>query len=266
MASEMLSIEPTVDDLRTRTVRDFEEKNQRMISSTIAEMGRMYALRTYCLLKGYDFTSGHNIELLSLLLNSEDISVSAFHMAKQRAAIETGALLRIALESATTSLHIARDAKAMAAYLERRYKSTASISFAKKHIPVVPQLWGALSNAAVHTNPITFGPERHLSSPDEITRTVTVNYDIRPGNQQSDSLLLHMVSLVSLVAYKVFEIVFCRPASINGCDGLAIPSIDLFITGKTTDELIQDYFAKITELEGASDVATLANRETASAR
>jgi len=248
MANDLLSIGPIINDLRTRTISDFEEKNAPLISSTIAEMGRMYALRTYCLLKGFNFTSGNIIELLSLLLKSEDIIVSAFQMAKQRAAIETVALLRIALESATTALHIAKDTKAMAAYLGGRYKSTNSISFSRKHISVVPELWTALSRTAVHVHPITFGPERHFSSADEIMRLIRVNYDVRPGTPHQDSFLLHTVSLVSLVAYRVFEIIFCTPASFRGCCGLAMPSIGCFITGKATDDLIQDYFGRITEL------------------
>ena len=107
-------------------------------------------------IKGADFLSENKIYFLSLIIKAENIVISAFYLVRQRAYVEAFSLLRIALEAIATAIHISKNEEALKNYLNNTYKSTYSISYSKKYIPLISKIWGVLSKTAVHINSITY--------------------------------------------------------------------------------------------------------------
>ena len=135
----------TVDDLifgaRDRTTKAFDEENRDGLTDTVGSIGKISSLQVLLVAYGARLL-GRQFDVFALFGTAADTLISALHLARQRANIEVHCLLRSALESSCTALHISQDAKAYESYLQHCYQSTRSITAAKKHIPIVGELWG----------------------------------------------------------------------------------------------------------------------------
>jgi hypothetical protein len=178
-------------------------------------LGKLLTIKLVAVLDGgfltqtqMDAHTDAQAEAFALFKNALDAIVSALQMARQRAVGEMGCLLRLALEISGTALHISKDDKAYLEYTSGKYRSTSAISFAKGHLPVFSEIWGALSKAAVHVTQRAYGP---IFEPDEDgcqIPTVSLEFAIRRQQSSQDRLSLSRISLVAVVAVRMTELVF----------------------------------------------------------
>jgi len=195
--------------LRSRTVAsdDFDKKNKAQIDVTLGELQKILVIKLLVLSRGCDFRTVAHYDAFALTKSALDVLVSALHMARQRAAVEAFSLLRVALECGSSALHISHDPDAYDQYKNGTYHSTKAISFAKKFVPILGEIWGAFSETAVHINWIGFGPKPKRDDKGDLSRSVVLNFGTRKHQLVQDQALLTSVSLVATIILKIAEII-----------------------------------------------------------
>ncbi len=143
---------------REKTACEFDKANPATLDDTLRNLNGILAFELFAVLNGSKLGTGVRFDVFALSSKSLDVLVSALHMARQRAPLENMALLRVALETACTALHIYKDAEAYNRYRAGKYDSPKAITPAKKYIPHVGALYGAFTKACIHPNQIAFGP------------------------------------------------------------------------------------------------------------
>lgn len=192
--------------LRERTISEFDQVNAAQLDQSLDDMGKALDFMSISILKGCDLGIGARFHAFALTKTSLDVLVSALYMARQRAAVETFTLLRVALEAACTSRHILEDEAAYEQYLAGRYKSTRSIGWMKRGIPCAGRLWSAFSQACVHTNVGACGPAYETDADGSDTAAVEFNIcGPRQNEPREDAALLTAVSLVAMILLKTLE-------------------------------------------------------------
>jgi hypothetical protein len=195
--------------LRSRTVtsEDFDENNKATIDLTLGELQKILVIKLLVLSKGCDFRSVAHYDAFALTKSALDVLVSSLHMARQRAAVEAYSLLRVALECGSTALHISHDLDAYDQYKNGNYHSTKAISFAKKFVPILGEIWGAFSETAVHINWIGFGPKPKRNDNGGLSRSVVLEFGSRKHQRFQDQALLTSLSLVATIILKIEEMI-----------------------------------------------------------
>lgn len=240
-------------EARDATVRDFDEKNKTQLDVTLAELNKILAVKLIVVAKGCDLAAGARYDAFALTKSALDVIVSALHMARQRATVEMFALLRVALESGSTALHITNNTDAYKKYKSGEYKSTRAISYANKAIPILAELWGLFSNSSVHITQLSFGP-RLKEEDGRLTPSVVLECDVRKHKPIQDELLLCFISLVSAIVLKITQLTLFQQSPLHE-DWLRLAGthIEHFCN---TDERISQYCQKLqnrtAEFAGAS--------------
>lgn len=232
-------------DVREATTRDFDDKNKAQLEAILAELGKILTIEIFTVAREGDLTIGARFDSFALSKNAVDILISALHMARQRAIMETLVLLRVALETGGTALHISKDAIAYEQYKNGKYHSTDSIKCANKDIPNFGKIWGLLSNHAVHITKLGYGPVLKQEE-GNLSPTISIQYSIRAGHPFDDHKLLSFISLIIAVVLKITEITLFQQSH------LGKPWLNLLGTQMEyfhdTDALISKYLADITSI------------------
>jgi len=243
----MITAEDIIYNQVENTKKDFDSKNSDLLKDVESEIATAHVVKLTGLLKGADFVIKNKIYYLSLLLKAENIVISAFHLVRQRAYIEAFSLLRIAIEAIATAIHISKEEEALNKYLNNTYKSTYSISYSKKFIPLIGQIWGVLSKTAVHINSKIYGPKMEIND-DELHATIEIDFDFRKPTEEQDHITLIAIQLVAAIVHRAFEIIFLKEKIYKGQSVLSFPGTDLIIFGKKYSDKINELYNKILTL------------------
>ncbi len=239
-------ISQDVFGVREATERDFDDANKHALRETLGEIGRLIYLKLMCIIKGTYLPPGPHLEAFSLFVKSVDVLISALHMVRQRSHIEALALVRISLETASTALHIFKNSEEYEKYLNNKYKSTKAISFSKKHVPIVGELWGALSKLAVHINPIAYGSRQIEDEEGNLSRAVKLEIESRKVYSEQDQHFLIIIKLVSNIILKIAELLFFKKSEKH--EGfLELIGTNMMVGGVKADNLINKYYQQFLE-------------------
>ncbi len=233
-------------NVREATIMDFDDRNKAQLETTLAELGKILTITIIAVVKGIDLATGARFDAFALSKSALDVLVSALQMARQRAAVETLSLLRVALESGSTALHISQNVNAYEQYKGGKYKSTAAISFAKNDIPILGEIWGALSNSAVHITQLGYGPRLERDEHGNLNPTISVECSIRSHQPFQDQLLLSFVSLVATIVLKITELTLFQQSHLHE-SWLKLPGTQMEYF-HNTDALISKYYADVTSI------------------
>lgn len=191
---------------RETTSHDFKNKNKDLIEETLSELNALYALKIACIRYGADFYNSPRFDAFSIFIKSLEILVSAFHLACHRQVIEAFALIRLALESGASAFHIVKCENTFTRYCNGDYKSTNSISYAKKVVPIIGEIWGELSQTAVHIHPKSHGPfYQHSDDGEGIVGTIDFQLAEKEETPGQDLAVLTAISLVANIVLRLFE-------------------------------------------------------------
>jgi hypothetical protein len=178
---------------REAATKAFDQANRDRLDDTIGSIRKVFS--TQLLLFAHGLT-GVRFDAFVLLKTAMDTLISALHLARHRARIEVACLLRSALESACTALHISRSETAYQSFLADSYHSTKSINAAKQEIPVLGEIWGALSQVAVHTNRWAHGPKLERDDSDgHVVMSVHLDLNRSAAQPFEDAAILTLISL-----------------------------------------------------------------------
>ena len=231
------------------TKKDFDSKNKELLMKVESEIITAHASKLIGFLKGANFITENKIYFLSLLLKAEDMVINSFHLARQRAFIETFSILRIAIEAIATAIHISKDEKALNNYLNSNYKSTSSISYSKRYIPIIGEMWGAFSKAVVHINSKIYGPDIKIDK-NKLYESITINYEAHLSNDNRlDNLVLIAIQLIAVMVQRAFEIIFFKEVIFKGIPCLKIPDTDLIMFGRKYSDKINDLYNKFLDVD-----------------
>ena len=245
--TEFFSIEHYALQVREETTRDFDGKNKAEIELTLSQMRKLLVIKLMAMAES-GVNSEARFEAYSINKQVLDILVSALQMARQRGAIEVLTLLRVALEASCTALQISRNEEALRRYIAGKYKSTNAVTFAKTLLPIVGEIYGALSQAAIHINQVAYGPRIEEVEGDNLGRSISLDFTIRDGGPIQDSLLLSSISLVALIALKMYELaLFDEDDSLKGWFKLSGTSVRYL---SNSEELISKYLEEIKAAPG----------------
>jgi len=201
-----LSVRKYAIVVREQTASEFDQANAATLDQTLQDIGKVLAFKSIAVMKGGDIGTGARFHAFALTKTAMDVLVSALQMARQRARVETLALLRVALETACTSRHIYKDEAAYKLYVAGKYKSTRSIAPAKEEISIIGEVYGAFSNTCVHTTHSVSGPRYRVDRDGTVAPTVELNFrNTRPHTPRQDAMLLTLVSLLAMILLKILE-------------------------------------------------------------
>ncbi|MGD1020242.1 MAG: hypothetical protein ABSA12_13100 [Verrucomicrobiia bacterium] len=226
---------------REATTRDFDEKNRAQLDLTLAELQKILAIKVLVVFKGCDIGTMARYDAFALTKSALDVLVSSVHTARQRAGVETGSLLRIALECGATAVHISQDSDAYERYKNGDYKSTRAISFTKTLIPVLGEIWGAFSEVAVHANVRGFGPKLEPDEKGYLARSIILEYASRKWQPAQDQALLTMISLVvAEIVLKMTELIVLEKSPSHE-KWLRLVGTQMEYTSNTDDQITKYY-------------------------
>jgi hypothetical protein len=191
---------------RDQTTKAFDEANRDHLTDAIGAIGQILSMHVILAAKGAHIL-GLRLDAFALSRTALETLVSALHLARQRASIEVACLLRSALESGCTALHISKDATAYESFLRHTYHSTKSINAAKKEISVIGELWGALSQGAVHVTRRGHGPELECDERDgKLVANVNFHFGVRAPKHIQDEMALALISLTAEIIARTQEL------------------------------------------------------------
>jgi len=233
---------------REKSIASFDHDYKEKIDDIIADLNTIIYNFTYFLFKAPNQLSDEK-DSTFLLLRSIDYLFSAISLMRQRACFETLTILRLVIETSSTAFHISKDREKLKEFKAGKYKSIESIKFSKKYIPRLGEIWGALSQSAVHVNPIhgiyyTYTKDKYLIEGGSIC------IGEKEKNEKQDYMLIILTKLSYNIIYRFFELIFYQDAKYKGSDIKYNKESGLVKIAKKTEEIIDEL---LTELKNNSE-------------
>jgi len=228
---------------RDKNISDFDNHYCEALNDLERDISKTTDLYSLFLSKNPKYCLIEKIEYLILILRSLDYLISATYLARQHAIIETGNILRLCIETSSMAIHINSDIEIFKNYKQNNYKSTSALSYAKKHIKVVGEIWGALSNMFVHPN--TYHGIISQRVGETIVETGELNLGAKENNEFQDRKILLLLRITANIIFKCFQLIISKKGSYKGIKGFYLKEFNMFAFGKETDELIEELIEEL---------------------
>ena len=199
---------PQVIQTRAEVTKLFISDNSDTVHDTEKAVLGVRTLLTLCVAFHEDIGIGARFDAVALLAKADNILISAFSLASQRAYFETMILLRVALETASTAYAITDDANIYNEYSTKGYhfKSTTSIKYAKKAIRIIGEIYGAFSTAVIHQNRNFYGPTVDSDEDGKPSFGIVIGENKPINPELQDWLILHYIGLVANIITRLAEL------------------------------------------------------------
>jgi len=228
---------------REKTIVSFDHDYNEKISDIIANLNTIIYNFTYFLFKAPNQAFSDEKDSTFLLLRSIDYLFSAISLMRQRAFFETLTILRLAIEASSTAFHIYKDKEKLKEFKAGKYKSTKSINFSRKYIPRLGEIWGALSQSAVHVNP-RHGIYAYIKG-EYLVEGGNICFGEKEKNEKQDYMLIILTRLSYNIIYRFFELIFYQDAKYEGMDVKYNKESGLIKIAKKTEEIIDELLAEL---------------------
>lgn len=228
---------------RADATRDFDARNRDLVGVVEKDLANVYLILFWTVIYGGTLGPGRSMEALALFNRASETIVSAFHLVRQRATHEGIALLRIAIEAASSAVHITEDPNAWAEFNTLRlgrYKATHAVRYAKKHVCQVHEFYTRLSQVYLHANRFAFGSLPGNGNGPQLT------IGNREADHEEDIVALITVSVAAGMVLKMMETVLLAPDPADP-DILVVPGSSRTVR-PTADRVIADRYATIEKL------------------
>ncbi len=209
-----MSVDPINDSVmreREITATSFDRANEKALAVSLGDIEFIRVTLTFAVLKSDPTTFDQWYHAIALLHRARETLVSSIYLARHRVVGDAFVLLRVAVESAAVAVHISRDRVAFERYMGpsgKKYKASHAIGEVRSLIPRLPEVWGALSQAAIHPNVHTFGPSLEEGSGNRV-----IHLSGRNAHPFQDRLSLHGVSLAAAFVFRAAELVLFDESS-----------------------------------------------------
>lgn len=131
-----------------RVARSFD----RLAEYEIAECSKIFSSVQGALLRHLPKIDDNGFKATSarLLSSASNSYVASIEVARHGFPLQYGSLARMVVEALATVLALATRAEAIEQFHAGKLKSTKCVTWAKESLPILPPLWGMLSNEFVH--------------------------------------------------------------------------------------------------------------------
>lgn len=212
---------------RDEIISDFEKHYDVELKELERDINKIMGLYLFLLSKKPEYCLKEKFEYLILILRSVEYLISATSLTKQRAVYETGAILRLCIETASVAIHIHNNEEEFRKYKQNnKYQSTKAITYAKKHISIIGELYGALSEVCVHPNTYHGILSRKIEN--KIVGTGEINIGFKPINENRDRQILLLLRITANIILKCFQIIVAKKAKWKGVKGLKYEEFEMF--------------------------------------
>ena len=144
----------------------------------------------------------------TMLWRGTNTIVASFELTRSGYGIEPPVVLRNALETCSTAIDLFRNPKKYRDFKERKYKSSGSISEAKKILPIIGMFYGMFSEFYSHVNVISSLPQYYK---DETGTTVfTTGGAYVKENEPHLNINLSLISLLLSIYLASAEYIFFK--------------------------------------------------------
>ena len=195
-----------INDDRINIILDFNERYSENLKTLNSEIQEIIELWIFNKTTRCSDDNPRIVEAELLLFRSIDYLISAIELTKQRAYIESGVIMRLTIETASTAINIFFDDKSFVEYKQNKFKSTNSISFSKKHIKIIGELWGALSELMVHPNTYHGILSQKIEN-NIIKESCYIDIGIKKPDDFKDKQMILFLRLTTSIILKCFTIV-----------------------------------------------------------
>ena len=144
-----------------------------LLSSELSETMPIFSIGHIQAMKVNDELS---ITCANLLRNASTTLISSIQTLRSGFRLQSGLQLRSVIEICALVINIYQEDKTFKCFLKDKHKSTDSIAYAEKQIPLFGKAWGLLSNKQIHINTIhaDWYPLRIYTDKEEIPVEVTL--------------------------------------------------------------------------------------------
>lgn len=189
---------------REMTATSFDRANEEALSVSFGDIELVRVTLFQAALKSEPKTFDSWFHGVALLNRAQGTLVSSIYLARHRVCGDAFALLRVVVETAAVAVHVTTDRVAFERYIGtsgKKYNAPKAIRVVQSLMPRLPEVWGALSQAAIHPNVCTFGPSREEGG----HRVIHISG--RDKDPTQDRLSLRGVSLAAALVLRAAEIV-----------------------------------------------------------
>lgn len=229
---------------REKTIASFDHDYNEKIDDIIANLNTIILNFTYFFFKAPNQVFSDKKDSTFLLFRSIDYLFSAINLMRQRACFETLTILRLVIETSSTAFHISKDKEKLKEFKAGKYKSPKSIKFSKKYIPRLGEIWGALSQSAVHINP-RHGIYYTYIKDEYLVEGGSICIGEKEKNEKQDYMLIILTKLSYNIIYRFFELIFYQDAKYKGSDIKYNKESGLVKIAKKTEEIIDELLAEL---------------------
>ena len=233
---------------REETATSFDEANDQALSTTLGDIELLRATLTFATLKSEPPDFDPWFHAVALLNRARETLLSSVYLARHRVPGDAFALLRVAVETAAVAVHITQDPVAFNSYVGlsgKKYAASNAIAAVRSLIPQLPEVWGSLSDAAIHTNVHAFGPTRDAGG-DRVIHLFRQKTDPWQDRQS-----LRCVSLAAALVFRAAELALFD-AHANEPGWLELPGGSMRATA-TAERLVERRYQEFTS--GAQEPA-----------
>jgi len=219
---------------REITEASFDDANEDALSVTHSDIAFVKTTLTFATLMSEPTDFDQWFHAVALLNRARETLESSVHLVRHRVPVDAFALLRVAVETAAVAVHITRDPVSFESYLglsREKYAATQAITRVRSLIPRLPEVWGSLSQTAIHVNVRAFGPSRDAGG------HRVVDLFSRKADPLQDRQSLRGVSLAAALVFRAAELVLFDESS-NKPGWLKLPGSAMHATA-TAEKLVE---------------------------
>jgi hypothetical protein len=201
-------IEYLVFGRRKKEEDEFREYYKKDINDILAHINNIRFIQNIFFLSEPNTTSCIFDEI-AIVNKSIDFISSSLVLLAHGSILESLAIIRMAIESSCSALLIHFDEDARNKYLcndMKIFQSSKAITYAKNKIKYVGNLYGILSNAAVHVNKRSFGP-KIVQKDDDGNIVLNLEPFFLEGTKENKKALILLIYLVTFIVERINEII-----------------------------------------------------------
>lgn len=199
----------SVISAREMTATSFDRANEEAVSVSLGDIEIVRYTLIQAALKSEPKTLDPWFHGVALLNRAQETLVSSIYLARHRMCGDAFSLLRVAVETAAVAVHVTTDRVAFERYVGtsgKTYDAPKAIGVVRSLMPRLPEVWGTLSQAAIHPNVRTFGPSAEGGHR-------VIHIPRRDVDTTQDRLSLRGVSLVAALVLQAAELVLFEEIS-----------------------------------------------------
>ena len=189
--------------------RDFDADHSNELEELVEYVSKIYSILAR-VLNYPNQSSVIDVEFTNamMLWRGTNTIIASFELTRSGYGIEPPVLLRNALETCTTAIDLIKKPEKYKVFKERKYKSSKSISVAKKILPIIGKFYGMFSEFYLHISLASSSPQYYKD--EKGTAILTTGGVYGKENEFNLNVNLSLISFLLSIYLASTEYVFFK--------------------------------------------------------